>query len=46
MVFIATFWNAFDRPRGLNTTLLSDLHRDGFFYFLVRASAFSLVVSR
>lgn len=35
VVFLATCWNAVERPRTLDTKLTNALYRDGIVYFLV-----------
>lgn len=35
LIFALTWWNAFDRPRHMQTRLLKQLVTDGAFYFFV-----------
>ena len=35
-VFVLTIWNAAERPRRVETELVTQLNRDGIFFFFVR----------
>ena len=37
LIFVLTCWNAFDRPRHIETTLVKQLVADGVLYFIVSA---------